>query len=47
MKVGDWNSVPAPDRPKGPRYSFYEHVSLGETTITYWGGVDAAELETP
>lgn len=44
VKVVDWHDVPAADRPKGPRYSFYEHVSLGEGTITYWGGVETAVL---
>lgn len=37
VKVFDQNVLPEAMRQPGPRFRWYEHVSVGLETITYWG----------
>lgn len=41
VKVLDQHALPETMRQPGPRYRWYEHVSMGLETITYWGEADA------
>ena len=40
IKVFDTSFLPDFLREQGPRFAYYEHLSLGLQTITYWGTAD-------
>jgi len=40
VKVFDTRFLPESMREQGPRFAYYEHLSLGLQTITYWGTAD-------
>ena len=40
VKVFDTSFLPDFLREQGPRFAYYEHLSLGLQTITYWGTAD-------
>lgn len=41
VKVFDQHALPETMRQPGPRFRWYEHVSTGLETITYWGEANA------
>jgi hypothetical protein len=41
VKVFDQHALPEAMRQPGPRFRWYEHVSIGLETITYWGEANA------
>lgn len=41
VKVFDQHALPDAMRQLGPRFRWYEHVSTGLETITYWGETNA------
>ena len=41
VKVFDQHALPETMRQPGPRFRWYEHVSIGLETITYWGEANA------
>lgn len=41
VKIFDQQALPETMRQSGPRFRWYEHVSTGLETITYWGEANA------
>lgn len=44
VKVFDADTLPASMRDPGPRFRYMEHLTLGLSTITYWGMVDQFDV---
>lgn len=44
IKILDSNFLPKVDRPTGPRFQYFETMSIWLGTVTYWGASDSLEL---